>query len=99
MQVSYRNKVLDVKPWSQSHALVAWRLTGLKSFQDDSHSTLLLYRILQPEDKYKQNLSEVKCCIQIGGCWADVDVVAMVCVLTRDAGNTMYTLIGKTRFA
>ena len=36
-------------------------LDHVKSFQDDSHSSLVLYRTLQPEYKYAQYLSEVKC--------------------------------------
>ena len=34
---------------------------AFKYFHDDSHSSLLLYRTLQPEYKYASYLSEVKC--------------------------------------
>ena len=66
-----------------------------KYFHDDSHSSLLLYRTLQPEYQYAHYLSEVKCFSNMrllsrfrSGCHG----------LTQVDGRTMFTLIGKTGF-
>lgn len=68
-----------------------------KYFHDDTHSSLLLYRTLQPEYQYAHYLSEVKYFSNRrllsrfrSGCH--------VCVLTQVGGRTMFTLIGKTGF-
>lgn len=54
--------------------------------------TVLLNRTLHPECKYAYYFSAVRyCVIEIGGCWADSRVVAMVCVWHRSLA--MYILM------
>ena len=65
-----------------------------KIFHDDSHSSLLLYRTLQPEYKYAHYLSKVKC-------FSNGRLLSRFrsgCALTLVGGKIMFILIGRTGF-
>ena len=65
--------------------IVRAKQLNVEQFSSNSTLSSLIDRTLQPQHRYAEYLSSVRC-FQVGGCLADLGTDAMVCKMTQGDG-------------